>query len=393
MFVPFLYELRDRGVKVGAQEALSLAEALRVGLHKGTLDGFYQVSRALCVHREQDLDAFDRAFAHHFRGVPDDALAIVDEILQWLEQPAAKRELTEEEKELLERLDLAEARERLRRRLLEQRERHDGGSRWVGTRGTSPHGSGGFHPTGIKVGTAPGGRGALEIAGERHFRDLRSDVTLDTRQIEVALRRLRAFVREGALDELDVEATIDKTARNAGELELSMRPPRRSNLRVLLLLDVGGSMDPHADVSERLFSAAKRATHFKELRTHYFHNCVYGRVYESAGLIKGTPVLRLLQDCDPSWRLILVGDALMSPWELQSSGSRWSYSDDSGAPGIAWLAHLAQHFRHAAWLNPEPPAAWYGTAEVIRRVFPMYRLTQDGLLQAVQHLMAGGTRR
>jgi uncharacterized protein with von Willebrand factor type A (vWA) domain len=152
-------------------------------------------------------------------------------------------------------------------------------------------------------------------------------------------------------------------------------------------------MDPHADVSERLFSAARRATHFKELRTCYFHNCIYGSVYESAALIRGIPVLRLLQDCDPSWRLILVGDALMSPWELQSSGSRWSYGDDSGAPGIAWLAHLGQHFRHAAWLNPEPQAAWYGTAEVIRRVFPMYRLTQDGLLEAVQHLMRGGSRR
>src|SRR5882724_10243974 len=273
MFVPFLYELRDRGVKVGAQEALSLAEALGLGLHKGTLEGFYEVARALCVHREHDLDAFDRAFAHHFRGVPDDALALTDELLQWLEQ----------------------------------RERHDGGNRWVGTGGASPHGSAGTHPTGIKVGNARGGRGALELAGERHFRDLRSDVTLDTRHIEVALRRLRAFVREGALDELDVETTIDKTARNAGELEISLRPQRRSNLRVLLLLDVGGSMDPHADVSERLFSAAKRATHFKELRTHYFHNCVYGHVYETAGLMKGVPVLRLLQDCDPSWRLIVVG--------------------------------------------------------------------------------------
>jgi uncharacterized protein with von Willebrand factor type A (vWA) domain len=227
------------------------------------------------------------------------------------------------------------------------------------------------------------------MAGERHFRDLRSDVTLDTRQIEVALRRLRAFVREGALDELDIEGTIDKTARNAGELELQLRPPRRSNLRVLLLLDVGGSMDPHADVSERLFSAAKRATHFKELRTYYFHNCVYGRVYDTAALARGRDLLPLLAECDPSWRLICVGDALMSPWELHSSGSRWSYSDDSGAPGIAWLAHLAHHFPHSAWLNPEPEAAWYGTAEVIRRVFPMYRLTQDGLLEAVKKI---GTR-
>ena len=172
-----------------------------------------------------------------------------------------------------------------------------------------------------------------------------------------------------------------------------MRAPRRSNLRVLLLLDVGGSMDPHSDVCERLFSAAKRATHFKELRTFYFHNCVYGRVYETAGLIKGLDVLPLLKECDPSWRLILVGDALMSPWELHASGSRWSWSEDSGAPGIAWLAHLAQHFPHSAWLNPEPHVSWYGTAEVIRRVFPMFRLSQDGLLEAVHHLMRGGARR
>jgi uncharacterized protein len=393
MFVDFLYELRDRGVKVGPQEGLCLAQALSLRLHRGTLDGFYEVARALCVHREQDLDAFDRAFAHHFRGVADDALALTDELLQWLEQPAARRKLTKAEKDLLRNIDLAEARERLRQRLSEQRERHDRGNKWVGTSGTSPHGSGGTHPSGIKLGNAPGGRGAVEMAGERRFRDLRSDVTLDTRQIEVALRRLRAFVREGSLEELDIEGTIDKTARNAGDLEILLRPPRRSNLRVLLLLDVGGSMDPHADVSERLFSAARRATHFKELRTFYFHNCVYGRVYQSASLSRGLPVLPLLQECDPSWRLIVVGDALMSPWELQAPGSRWSWTEDSGAPGIAWLAHLAHHFPHSAWLNPEPAVSWYGTAEVIRRVFPMYRLTQDGLLEAVQHLMRGGSRR
>jgi uncharacterized protein len=393
MFVEFLYELRGRGVQVGAQEAMSLASALELELHKGTLDGFYAVARALCVHREQDLDAFDRAFAHHFRGVPDEALALTDEVLRWLADPVGRRELTPEEKQLLENLDLEEARERLRRRLLEQKERHDRGNRWIGTGGASPHGASGTHLSGIKVGDAPGGKGALEVAGERRFRELRSDVTLDTRQIEVALRRLRAFVREGALDELDVEGTIDKTARNAGELELSLRPPRRSNLRVLLLLDVGGSMDPHAEVCERLFSAARRATHFKELRTLYFHNCVYGQVYQSASLNDGVDVQKLLQQCDPSWRLVVVGDALMSPWELSAHGSRFRYHDDSGAPGVAWLMHLAQHFKHAAWLNPEPQKTWYGTAETIRNIFPMYRLTQDGLLEAVQHLMRGGLRR
>ena len=393
MFVEFLYELRERGVKVGLHESVSLAQALGLGLHKGTLDGFYEMARALCVHREQDLDGFDRAFAHHFHGVPDEAIALTEELMRWLQEPAAKRQLTEEEQQLHKRMNLAEVREQMRQRLAEQRGRHDRGNKWVGTGGTSPHGAGGTNPAGIKVGDAPGGRGALEVAGERRFRDLRSDVTLDTRHIEVALRRLRAFVREGALDELDIEGTIDQTARNAGELELKLRPQRRSNLRVLLLLDVGGSMDPHAEVCERLFSAAKRATHFKELRTFYFHNCVYGRVYQSAALSRGVEVLQLLRECDPSWRLIVVGDASMSPWELQSAGSRWSWTNDSGAPGLAWLAHLAQHFPHAAWLNPERENSWFGTAEVIRRVFRMYRLSQDGLLEAVQNLMRGGSRR
>ena len=209
MFVEFLYELRDRGVKVGPQEAMSIAQALRLGLHKGTLDGFYETARALCVHREQDLDGFDRAFAHHFRGVPDEAIALTEELMEWLQQPKSRRELTELEQQLLQRMDLDQVRQQMRERLAQQRQRHDRGNRWVGTAGTSPHGSGGTNLAGIKVGDAPGGRGALEVAGERHFKDLRSDVTLDTRQIEVALRRLRAFVREGAEEELDIDYNGD----------------------------------------------------------------------------------------------------------------------------------------------------------------------------------------
>ena len=394
MFVEFLYELRERGVKVGPQEGLSLAHAMLLEAHRGTLDGFYDVARALCVHREQDLDAFDRAFAHHFRGVPDEAVRLTEELMEWLKDPIARRKLTPEEKALLERIDLDEVRKRLRERLAEQKGRHDGGNKWVGTAGTSPHGQGGTNPAGIRVGDGPPGqRSALAVAGERRFRELRSDITLDTRQIELALRRLRAFVREGAQDELDLDGTIAATSRNAGELEIKLRPPRRSSLRVMLLLDVGGSMDPHTDVCERLFSAAKRATHFKELRTHYFHNCVYGRVYERANLRDGIDVQRLLRECDSTWRLVIIGDALMSPWELQSSGSRWDFREDSGMPGIAWLSLLAQHFGHAAWLNPEPRAAWYGTAEIIARVFPMHRLTLDGLTEAIGQLMRGGARR
>jgi uncharacterized protein with von Willebrand factor type A (vWA) domain len=393
MFIDFLYQLRSKGLKVGPQEAMQLSRALALGLHGSTLDGFYQVARALCVHREQDLDAFDRAFAHQFRGVPEEALQLTEELLQWLQQPKAPRDLSDEERELLKKLDVDELRRQLQQRLAEQRERHDGGNKWVGTGGTSPFGRGGENPQGMRIGEGPrGGRGALEQAERRAFRDLRSDVTLDTRQVEVALRRLRAFVREGAEEELDLAGTIDATAKNAGELEVRLRPPRRSSLRVLLLLDVGGSMDPFAEVCERLFSAAKRATHFKELRTYYFHNCLYGRAYQDVQLWRGPHLVDLLRECDPTWRLIVVGDALMHPWELHASGGRWGGAP-SGAPGVAWLSWLAQHFAHAAWLNPEPKVAWQGTAEVIGRIFPMYRLTVDGITEAVHQLMKGGARR
>lgn len=392
MFIDFLYELRARGMKVGPQEGMGLARALVMNLHGTRLDGFYQVARALCVHREQDLDAFDRAFAHHFKGVPDEALQLTEELLEWLKEAKPQRELTDEDRALLRKLDPDALRKELKERLAEQKERHDGGSKWVGTGGTSPFGRGGENPQGLRVGEGKrGGRGALADAEERRFKDLRSDVTLDTRQIEVALRRLRVWAHEGAQSELDLDGTIDATARNAGELEVKLKAPRRSNLKVLLLLDIGGSMDPYSEVCERLFSAAKRATHFKELRTLYFHNCVYGRLYDGVQLWKGPPVTELVRDLDPSWRLILVGDALMHPWELQSTGSRWGGSP-SGSPGLAWLAYLSDHFRHAAWLNPEPKVAWQGTAEVIGRVFPMFRLTLDGLHEAIQHLMKGGSR-
>jgi uncharacterized protein with von Willebrand factor type A (vWA) domain len=394
MFVDFLYELRRRNVKVGPQEAITLAEALAKDLHGTTLDGFYEVARALCVHREQDLDAFDTAFAVHFKGVTEEAIKLTEEVLSWLADQAPRRPLTDEERALLETLDLAEAKRRLQERLAEQRARHDRGNKWVGTGGTSPHGRGGEHDGGIRVGEGErGGKGALRIAAERRFKDLRGDVTLDTRQIEQALRRLRLFAREGALEELDLDGTIDATAKNAGELEVKLHPRRRSNIKVLLLLDVGGSMDPHAEVCSRLFSAAKRATHFKELQTWYFHNCLYGRVYPTADLRGGTNLIDLVRASDPTWRLIVVGDALMHPSELFSEGSSWSYEDWSDVPGVAWLHYMAEHFERAAWLNPEPEPAWQGTAATIKKLFPMYRLTLDGLTEAVAHLGRGGRRR
>jgi hypothetical protein len=387
MFVDFLYELRSRKVPVGTQEAIALARALSAGLHDSSLDGFYHVARALCVHSEAHLDDFDLAFAKHFRGVHVEAKAIADEMLRWLRDPKKLRELSEEEWAAIQALDLEEVLRQFGERLREQRERHDGGSRWIGTGGTSPFGRGGYHPSGIAVGGGSGSRSAIHAADARKYRSYRSDVTLDVRQIEVALRKLRAFAREGADRELDIEGTIDATAKNAGELEVVTRPPRRPNTRVILMMDVGGSMDPYAQVVSQLFSAAKRATHWKELRTYYFHNCIYGKVYQTEGFRDPVRVQDLVHECGKHYKLVLVGDASMAPYELLGSAG---HGEEAQTPGVAWLRILRDHFERSIWLNPDPPSGWgHGTVQLIREVFPMYQLTLEGLGEAVQDLVRG----
>ena len=280
MFVGFLYELRRRKVPVGTQEAVALARALETGLHDSSLDGFYEVARALLVHSEAHLDAFDQAFLAHFKGIEDQGDALVEELLGWLEQAAGRDpgDRTPEEEAALEALEpealrrLFEARMRERERRQRQGEGR-GEAEEQARQGEGQRGAGGERPEG-----EGGRRGAMTTADARLYRGYRDDRVLDTRTLGVALRKLRAFQREGAFDELDIEGTIDATARNAGELEVVLRPPRKPSTRVLLLMDVGGSMTPHAHLMERLFSAAKKATHFRELRTCYFHNCVYGQV-------------------------------------------------------------------------------------------------------------------
>ena len=389
MFVDFLYELRSRKVPVGAQEAVGLAQALSAGLHDSSLDGFYQVARAMLVHSEAHLDDFDLAFAKHFRGVHVEAKKIAEELLDWLKDPIKMRELSEEEKSLIEKLDLEEVLRQFEERLREQRERHDGGNRWIGTGGTSPFGREGFHPSGIQVGGKGGnGRGgAMQSADARKYRPYRSDVVLDVRQIEVALRKLRAFAREGGEPELDIDATIDATAKNAGEIENVTRPPRRPNTRVILMMDVGGSMDPYAGLMSQLFSAAKRATHWKELRTYYFHNCIYGKLYRTEGLRDPVPVRDVLHECGKHYKLVLVGDASMAPYELLGAAG---YGEEGRAPGVAWLMMLRDHFDRAAWLNPDGISPYpHPTVDAIKGIFPMFALTLEGLGEAVAELIRG----
>jgi uncharacterized protein with von Willebrand factor type A (vWA) domain len=393
MFLPFLYELRKRGVLVGAQEALALAGALKAGLHDSSLDGFYHVARALLVHSETQLDAFDQAFLAHFKGMETAGLELTRELMEWLQEARERRDLTPEEQELLNSLDMEAIRRLFEERLREQRERHDGGNRWIGTAGSSPFGNGGQGQQGMRVGGTGGRQGsALMQAGERRYQGYRDDVVLDTRQLEVALRKLRAFAREGAPDELDVEESINATAKNAGELEVVTRPPRRPNTRVVLLMDVGGSMDPYAALVSRLFSAASRATHFKELRTYYFHNCVYGKLYATPQLTGGITVPDLIGQVGKHHKLVLVGDAYMAPYELAIRTDANGHYTQDGQEGIVWLMHLAQHFERSAWLNPEPPRIWPNTTiAAIGRVFPMFSLTLEGLGEAVNHLTRGRT--
>jgi len=390
MLLDFLYQLRACKVPVGLQEWMALMEALAAGLHESSLTGFYHLARAVLVHSEAHFDAYDQAFGACFQGIEVDSLRLTDELEQWLRDPAMLQYLSPEQRAALQALDLQELRRLLEQRLREQQERHQGGSRWIGTGGTSPFGQGGYHPTGVRIGGSGGGRSAAQVAAQRRYRAYRHDLILDVRQIKVALRKLRELRRDGGVDELDLEATIDETCRNAGELELVFRPPRRNNVKVLLLMDVGGSMDPHARTVSQLFSAAKQTKHFRAFEAFYFHNCVYERVYKDAWFREAIPVAELIATYAPSHKLVLVGDAMMHPLELLDPGGAIDYWYHNVTPGIAWLRKLADHYERRVWLNPEPARYWrHITVNAIRGLFPMYELTLEGLQDAVSALVRG----
>jgi uncharacterized protein len=396
VIVPFLYELRERKLKVGSQEAILLARALSLGLHGSSLDGFYYLARALLVHRESDLDKFDEAFLAHFKGIIVESKKAIDALEEWLKDPKVLESLSDEQRAMLKDLSAEELRELFEQRLREQQGRHEGGNRWIGTGGTSPFGTGGQHPSGISVragSSGRGGRSALGMADARAYRPYRSDLVLDVRQVEVALRKLRVFTREGGELELDIDRTIDETARNAGELEIVTRLPKRSNVRVLLLMDVGGSMDPFAHTCSQLFSAARRASNFRELKTYYFHNTIYGRVYSTDALMEPIEVPRLLEQVSDRWKLIIVGDAAMAPSELLGTGP-WGSPSGKPLSGLDWLIHLRQKFERTVWLNPDPPQYWSGgTCRVVGEVFPMFHLTIEGLTEAMALLGKGAGAR
>ena len=390
MFVDFLYELRDAGVPVGTQEWLLLLSALEKGLHGSSLQRFYHLARCVLVKSETYYDAFDRAFLKVFEGV-EGSLDIEEELLEWLKDPKNFRELTDEERARLERLSGDELMRKFLETLAEQDDRHDGGGRWVGTGGRSPYGHGGEHPTGIRVGGRARNRSAMKVAEERRFEDYRTDATLDIRQTRVALRRLRQLTRTGPQSELDLGETIDETCRNAGEIELVFRAERRNDLRLLLLMDVGGTMAPHFEPVSRLLSALHEERGLREFQAYYFHNCIYEELGRSARLLRREmiPTGDLLRKLDSRWKVMIVGDAAMHPGELLEANGNIDPRRASPTRGIDWLQRIRDRFERVVWLNPEPPEAWKRTptVQLVERIFPMYHLSVDGIGEAVSALI------
>jgi len=400
MFSAFFFLLRAYGVPVTLTEWLTLMDALSKGLALSSLDQFYLLARAILVKSEAYFDQYDQAFAACFAGLETPA-EIGEEVWEWLSDPVNAPGLSEEERRLLAEWlgsenDLEELRRLFEERLREQTEAHHGGSRWIGTRGTSPFGHSGFHPGGIRVGGESRNRSAVKVAAERRYRGYRTDVEVGVRQFEVALRRLRQLSsrNEGLPDELDLDETIAKTAANAGRLELRWRKGRRNTVRVLLLMDVGGSMQSYIRLCNQLFAAVNRASHFKDLRTYYYHNCVYDWLYTSPRLTSSDAVAtnRVLEELSGEYKLIIVGDAEMAPSELMQRGGIiwWGYHNEE--PGIEWLRKLRRHFSHSVWLNTVSQAEWertYGAYTIarVREVFPMFELTVDGLTAAVRCLL------
>ncbi len=388
LFLDFFYLLRKVGLPVSSREWLTFIEALDKGLVAADLYRFYALARATLVKDEKHYDLFDQCFTHFFAGARPPR-AFEKALDEWLSEPLPIPQLSEEELAALEQYGLDELREMFEERMREQDERHDGGNRWIGTGGTSPFGHSGQHPAGIRVGGSGGGRRAVQVAAKRRFRAYRTDIVLETRQLSVALRKLRRLGRDGRRTEVDIDHTIDATARNAGDIEVVMAPPRENRLKVLLLMDVGGSMDPFARLVSRLFSAAHQATHFREFHAFYFHNCVYDKVYRDALMLDGLSTLELMRWLQPETRLIVVGDAHMAPYELSATYGAIDYWQQNEVTGQAWLQRLGDHFRHRAWLNPIEKRWWmHPTITAIGEVFPMFELTLEGLGEAIEHLTA-----
>ena len=392
MLIDFFYTLRSAKLPVSVKEYLTLLEALQANVvgpnsDASSMDDFYHLSRMILVKDEKHFDKFDKAFGAYFKGVEMLTDFTADVPLEWLKK-TLENELTPEQKAAIEKMGWDELMETLKKRLEEQKERHQGGNKWIGTGGTSPFGNSGYNPQGIRIGGKGGNKSAIKVWEQRAYQDYDDGVELGTRNIKVALRRLRRFAREGAEDEFDLDNTIRSTAANAGYLDIKMRPERHNHVKLLLLMDVGGTMDEHVARVEELFSAVKGE--FKHLEFFYFHNCVYDFLWKNnrRRFAEKFDTWDVIRKYNKDHKLIFVGDATMSPYEILQPGGSVEYNNEEA--GAEWLQRLTHAYPKFAWINPEPLGVWQyrQSISIIQQMVSnrMFPLTLKGLEDAMRML-------
>jgi len=395
MFLDFYDLLRLQGLDISFDEWLCLMDALNKGLAGNSLIEFYYLCRNVLIKSESDYDKFDMAFAQYFEGI-ESVDEIPDELWNWLTQDELERDM-EDMPEWAKEHDLDELRKMFKERLEEQNEKHDGGNYWIGTGGTSPMGHGGYNPAGIRVGGASKHKSAIQVAGERNFRDFRQDNELDIRQFQMAFRKLRQFSTrvDTAKTELDIDETIDATCDNAGMLKLVYEKPRKNTVKLLLLMDSDGSMTRYSQICSQLFQAVNQSSHLKDLKTYFFHNCIYDYLFTGPECSDGRWVETnwVFGNLDSDYKVILVGDAAMSSYELTARGGNIDWYAYNEEPGLIWLEKFKRRYKKCIWLNPIKEERWrfaWGsrTIAMVGNIFPMYELTLDGLDAGIRKLLA-----
>ena len=394
MFLEFFNVLRLHGLKISLDEWLVLIDALNRGMAENSLMEFYYLCRNVLIKSETEYDKFDQAFAEYFKGI-ESVDEIPQELRDWLSHDELERML-EDMPDWAKEYDLDTLRKMFRERLSEQTDKHDGGNYWVGTGGTSPFGHGGYNPAGIRVGGEGRHQSAIQIAGERNFRDFRQDNELDTRQFQMAFRKLRQFSSrvDAAKTELDIDATIDATCDNAGLLKLVYEKPRKNTVKLLLLMDSDGSMRSYSRLCSQLFQAVNQSTHLKDLKIYYFHNCIYDYLYTDPYIIDGRWIETdwVFRNLGSDYKVIIVGDAAMSSYELTARGGNINWYAWNNEPGLDWLKKFNRFYHKVIWLNPIKESRWthaWGarTIQMVREIFPMYELTLNGLDKGIHKLL------
>ena len=389
MLIDFFCKLRDHKVPCTLRELLDLIRALEQGIVFASMEDFYAISRTILVKDETSYDKFDRAFADYFKGIQSSELDLSGIPQDWLKKQLDKQLSAEERAKVKALGGLNKIMETLAERLKEQEKRHQGGNKWIGTGGTSPFGAHGYNPEGVKIGGGPGQRQAVKVWDKRQFSNLDNNVEIGTRNIKLALRKLRQFARSGAEQELDLDHTISATARNAGYLDVKMRPERRNAVKLLMFFDIGGSMDDHIRSCEQLFSAVH--TEFKHLEFFYFHNCIYEQVWRDNDRrdSQKLDIYQLLRTYGADYKVVFVGDATMGPYEVSYPGGSVEHWNQEA--GSVWLQRVLDHFDNAIWLNPQAEQQWayYSSIGMIQQIVgsKMFPLTLGGLNDGVKALL------